>query len=98
MTAPALIESNRMFFQKLLPRSYILFILLPVYWLVNMSFKSNDEILSAFTLWPADFTLANYVTLDPQEADRMNTAWRDPYRSECDDYRREFPRPSVGWR
>jgi glycerol transport system permease protein len=48
---------------KILPRLHVLFILLPVYWLVNMSFKTNDEILSTFSLWPQDFTLANYATI-----------------------------------
>ena len=52
-----------MTFQKLLPRLYVLFLLLPVYWLVNMSFKTNDEILSVFSLWPNNFTLANYATI-----------------------------------
>ncbi len=39
---------------------YLLFLLLPIYWLVIMSFKSNAEILGAFSLFPSDFTLANY--------------------------------------
>ncbi len=42
---------------------YLLFLLLPIYWLVNMSFKTNAEILNAFTLWPAEPTLANYATI-----------------------------------
>ncbi len=42
---------------------YILFVLLPIYWLLNMSFKTNEEILSGLTLFPADFTLANYVKI-----------------------------------
>jgi glycerol transport system permease protein len=42
---------------------YILFLLLPIYWLLNMSFKTNQEILSTFSLWPRDFTLQNYVTI-----------------------------------
>ena len=37
---------------------YILFLLLPIYWLVNMSFKTNTEITSTFTLFPQDLTLA----------------------------------------
>jgi glycerol transport system permease protein len=28
-----------------------------------MSFKTNEEILSTFSLWPQDFTLANYKTI-----------------------------------
>lgn len=42
---------------------YLLFLLLPIYWLVNMSFKTNAEILGAFSLWPANPTLANYQTI-----------------------------------
>lgn len=42
---------------------YIVFLLLPIYWLLNMSFKNNQEILSTFSLWPTDFTLDNYVTI-----------------------------------
>jgi ABC-type glycerol-3-phosphate transport system permease component len=42
---------------------YLLFAVLPIYWMVNMSFKTNEEILSQFTLWPAQFTLANYATI-----------------------------------
>ena len=42
---------------------YLVFLLLPIYWLVIMSFKSNAEILGAFTLFPDDFTLANYRTI-----------------------------------
>jgi glycerol transport system permease protein len=42
---------------------YILFLMLPIYWLVTMSFKSTNEILGGFTLWPRDFTLANYAII-----------------------------------
>jgi ABC-type glycerol-3-phosphate transport system permease component len=31
---------------------YILFLLVPIYWLLNMSFKSNTEILGGLTLFP----------------------------------------------
>jgi glycerol transport system permease protein len=51
----------------LVPTLYILFLMLPIYWLLNMSFKSTNEILGAFTLWPHDFTLENYrrILTDP---------------------------------
>ena len=39
---------------------YVVFLMLPLYWLLNMSFKNNEEILGAFTLFPADLTLDNY--------------------------------------
>ncbi|RPH39070.1 MAG: carbohydrate ABC transporter permease, partial [Desulfobulbaceae bacterium] len=33
-------------FKWLIPAIYIAFLLLPIYWLVNMSLKTNEEILS----------------------------------------------------
>ena len=39
---------------------YLGFLLLPIYWLVNMSFQTTDEILGRFSLLPKEFTLANY--------------------------------------
>ncbi|MDV4167334.1 carbohydrate ABC transporter permease [Rhodovulum sp. FJ3] len=42
---------------------YLLFLLLPIYWLLNMSLKTNTEILNEFTLWPRDLTFANYATI-----------------------------------
>ena len=36
----------------LVPFVYILFLMLPIYWLLNMSFKTTNEILGQFTLWP----------------------------------------------
>ncbi|MDP4034543.1 MAG: carbohydrate ABC transporter permease [Pseudorhodobacter sp.] len=46
---------------------YLLFLLVPIYWLVNMSLKNNTEILGAFTLWPETLTLRNYqiILTDP---------------------------------
>ncbi len=54
-------------FTWLVPLIYIVFVLLPIYWLLNMSFKTTNEILGSFTLWPRDFTLANYrkIFTDP---------------------------------
>jgi len=46
--------------QWLIPFVYIVFLLLPIYWLLNMSFKTTNEILGSFTLWPSNFTLENY--------------------------------------
>ena len=47
----------------LAPTIYILFLMLPIYWLLNMSFKTTNEILGAFTLWPQHFTLDNYIKI-----------------------------------
>ncbi len=50
-------------FSWLVPTLYILFLLLPIYWLISMSFKTTNEILGSFTLWPQKFTLQNYRTI-----------------------------------
>ncbi len=46
---------------------YILFLMLPIYWLVNMSLKTNTEIVSSLTLWPNSLTFENYrrIFTDP---------------------------------
>ena len=47
----------------LVPTIYILFLMLPIYWLLNMSFKNTNEILGGMTLWPHDFTFENYIKI-----------------------------------
>ena len=42
---------------------YLLFLLIPIYWLISMSLKTNTEILSTFSMWPQNPTLANYATI-----------------------------------
>ena len=63
----ALRENNRLAkprsFKWVALTAYILFLMLPIYWLINMSFKTNQEILSSFTLFPANPTLANYAVI-----------------------------------
>ena len=51
----------------LVPVVYIIFLMLPIYWLLNMSFKTTNEILGGFTLYPHRFTLENYskIFTDP---------------------------------
>jgi glycerol transport system permease protein len=49
--------------RALIPIVYILFLMLPIYWLVTMSFKTTNEILGGFTLWPHNFTLDSYVKI-----------------------------------
>jgi glycerol transport system permease protein len=39
---------------------YLVFAILPVYWMLNMSFKTNEEIVGRFSLWPVAITLDNY--------------------------------------
>ncbi len=42
---------------------YILFLMLPIYWLLNMSFKTTNEILGGFSWYPQEFTLDSYITI-----------------------------------
>nr|WP_308918317.1 carbohydrate ABC transporter permease [Jannaschia sp. LMIT008] len=37
--------------------------MLPLYWLLNMSLKTNAEILGSFTLFPRNLTFENYATI-----------------------------------
>ncbi|HEX8437408.1 carbohydrate ABC transporter permease [Archangium sp.] len=52
---------------------YLLVSFVPIYWLLGMSLKTNEEILGVFTLWPHNPTLANYAVIftDPD--------WRNSY-------------------
>ena len=47
---------------------FLVFLLLPIYWLVNMSFKTNTEIVTTMTLWPHQPTLANYTRIFTDES------------------------------
>ena len=53
--------------RHVLPIVYILFLMLPIYWLLAMSFKTTNEILAGFSLFPQTFTLQNYrvIFTDP---------------------------------
>jgi glycerol transport system permease protein len=50
-------------FRWLVPTIYMVCLMLPIYWLINMSFKTTNEILGTFSLFPREFTLANYKTI-----------------------------------
>ncbi|WP_337992957.1 carbohydrate ABC transporter permease [Enterovibrio qingdaonensis] len=43
--------------------AYIIFLMAPIYWLLMMSFKTNEEILGRLTFWPQSFTLDNYIVI-----------------------------------
>lgn len=42
---------------------YLGFLLLPIYWMFNMSLRTNADILGNFSLYPTDPTLANYIRI-----------------------------------
>ena len=41
----------------------MIFLLLPIYWLLNMSFKENQEILSGLSFFPENWTFRNYQVI-----------------------------------
>lgn len=55
--------ASRQWRRRALMTAYILFVLLPIYWLLNMSFQSNTEILGGLTLWPDNFTIEHYAKI-----------------------------------
>ena len=54
-----MIRSNKW----LVPTLYIMFLMLPIYGLLSMSFKTTNEILGGFSFFPQEFTLANYKVI-----------------------------------
>ncbi|MDH3219164.1 MAG: carbohydrate ABC transporter permease [Gammaproteobacteria bacterium] len=47
----------------LVPLMYIVFLMLPIYGLLAMSFKTTNEILGGFSFFPQEFTLENYKVI-----------------------------------
>ncbi len=47
----------------LIPFFYIVFLMLPIYWLVAMSFKTTNDILAGFSLFPETVTFDNYIAI-----------------------------------
>ena len=54
--------------RRLIMVLFLIFLLLPIYWLVNMSFKTNTEIVTTMTLWPHQPTLENYKRIFTDES------------------------------
>ena len=42
---------------------YFGFLFLPIYWMLNMSLRTNADILGNFALYPADMTFHNYINI-----------------------------------
>ncbi|MDN3516260.1 carbohydrate ABC transporter permease [Aquisalimonas lutea] len=43
--------------------AYLIFLILPLYWMINLSLQPNHEILGSFSLYPERYTFQNYITL-----------------------------------
>jgi ABC-type glycerol-3-phosphate transport system permease component len=50
-------------FSWLVPTLYIAFLMLPIYWLVNMSLRTTNDILGGFKLFPTQITFDSYRTI-----------------------------------
>ena len=42
---------------------YFALLMLPIYWMLNMSLRTNADILNAFSLYPKDITFGNYLKI-----------------------------------
>ena len=42
---------------------YFGLLILPIYWMLNMSLRTNADILANFALYPVDLTLVNYINI-----------------------------------
>ncbi|MGD9330991.1 MAG: carbohydrate ABC transporter permease [Desulfobacterales bacterium] len=42
---------------------YFGILILPIYWMLNMSLRTNADILGSFALYPADITFGNYIKI-----------------------------------
>jgi glycerol transport system permease protein len=61
--APSSPDYGRSSLSWLVSALYILFLMVPVYWLVVTSFKNNVEITNTFSLLPQEPTLRNYKVI-----------------------------------
>jgi glycerol transport system permease protein len=59
--------------RHLILAAYLIFLMLPIYWLINMSFKTTTEITTSMTLFPTEPTLQNYHEIF------TNPAWFDGF-------------------
>jgi glycerol transport system permease protein len=42
---------------------YLFLLMLPIYWMLNMSLRTNADILDSFSLYPKDITFINYIKI-----------------------------------
>jgi len=66
-------NTKKMTWGTVLLIGYFALLILPIYWMLNMSLKSNAEILSGFSLWPQQITFENYETIF------TDSAWYNGY-------------------
>ena len=55
-------------FSRIFLVAFLALSLLPIYWMLNMSLKTNEEIVGVMTMWPRELTFNNYITIFTDEA------------------------------
>ena len=50
---------TRLGFSRFFLVAFLVGSLLPIYWMLNMSLKTNEEILGVMTMWPTHLTFDN---------------------------------------
>jgi glycerol transport system permease protein len=48
---------------KIILAVYLMVLMLPIYWLINMSLRTNSDIVSGMALWPRHPTLEKYLQI-----------------------------------
>jgi glycerol transport system permease protein len=62
-TRAVLVKKDRNLLSWFITALYILFLMIPVYWLVVISFKDNNEVMNSFSVLPQQPTLRNYKVI-----------------------------------
>src|SRR4029077_13965053 len=56
-------QGDRVMTRRVILIAYIVFLIVPIYWLINMSFKTNTEITTTMSIVPTAPTLKNYAEI-----------------------------------
>ena len=48
---------------KIILAVYLVVLMLPIYWLINMSLRTNSDIMSGMALWPHNPTFEKYFQI-----------------------------------
>jgi glycerol transport system permease protein len=56
-------RKDRRALSRVITALYILFLMIPIYWLIVISFKDNNEVMNSFSILPQAPTLRNYKVI-----------------------------------
>ena len=62
-TRAVAMRKNRNLLSWFITGFYVLFLMIPVYWLIVISFKDNNEVMNSFSILPQKPTLRNYKVI-----------------------------------